>query len=247
MNVLYVAGEGAHGLRKRVQAWEAHHGATIPSGALTILPRAVDLFSGAEVDVLMKVVEERRIGLVVFDTLRRMSGRAKENESDMGVVVSNIDRVKEATEHGSVVVVAHTNKDDKDSRGYSGIEDDADIVWAMKRDEDEEVVNATLKKMKDGVDGLTVTLRPQAAAESIVLTPAQTGSGISAGGRAEVSIVEALDASHGMADPTGPQLQDAAGLNRTTFYRALKDLKRRGVVESLGKGKDTRYRLREDR
>lgn len=241
--VLYVAGEGAYGLHTRVKAWEEHAGCTVPRGMFTVLPRAVDLYAGHELDPLLEVVAERRAGLVVLDTLRRVSGRADGNGSDMGVVVDNIARIKDATDHGSVAVISHTNKDDRDTRGFSGIEDDADIVWAMKRDEDEQVVTASLAKMKDGADGARVTLRPMGVADSIVLIPATKGSGETAGGRAEVVIVDALDAAEGVADLTGPQLMDATKLPQTSFYRALKALRDRGVVFEIA-GRPKRYRLR---
>ena len=84
--VLYVAGEGAYGLRKRVEAWQESAGVAVPPGMFTVLPRAGDLYAAHELDALLEVWSERRAGLVVLDTLRRMSGRADGNGSDMGVV-----------------------------------------------------------------------------------------------------------------------------------------------------------------
>lgn len=243
MPVLYLAAEGAYGLEARRRAWEEHQGQTVPRGAFTVLPRPVDLFSAVELDPLLDVIDERGIGLVVVDTLRRVSGRADGNGVDMGVVVDNLDRIKRATHHGSVLTLAHTTKEDRDTRGFSGIEDDADVVWATKRDEDEQVIELVNTKMKDGSDGARFTLRPKPVGDSIVLVSAERGTGTSAGGRAEVAVVDALMASDGIADPTGPQLVEAAGVGRTKCYAALRALIDRGVVVKYGDRGAQRYRL----
>ncbi|WP_168582378.1 AAA family ATPase [Gephyromycinifex aptenodytis] len=242
--VLYVAGEGAYGLQARVQAWQEHHGVTMLPGAFTVLPRAVDLFTGAEMSVLLDVVRGGRYGLVVLDTLRRMSGRADGNGSDMAAVIDNVDAIRRATDHGSVLVLSHTDKSDRDTRGFSGIEDDADIVWATRRDDDAQAVDLVNAKMKDGPDGARYLLRPQPVGESIVLVRAERPSGVTVGGPAETAIVSVLMDRAGVADPTTAQLEAAAAVPSSSFYRALKALKARGVVEGYKDGRSNRVRLR---
>jgi hypothetical protein len=175
VKVLYVAGEGAHGIGERKRAWESAHDLKIDPKWFVVRRSAVNLYrAGPEVDHLLELVEREEFGLVVFDTLRRMSGGAAENSSDMGVVVDNLDRVKRVTADGSVLAVAHTDKGDNDSRGYSGIEDDADIVWSAKRENNTNELTLTCAKMKDGPDGHQFDLRMRTEGGSLVVESADT-------------------------------------------------------------------------
>lgn len=243
VNVLYVAAEGAYGLNKRIRAWETHNRVTIPAGALTVLPRGVNLHSGHELPPLLQVIRERSVGLVVADTLRRMSGRADGNGSDMGAVVDNLDAIRRATTHGSVLALAHTGKSDVDTRGFSGIEDDADTVWHAQRDDDSQAMTLALAKAKDAPDGTRITVRPLPAAESIVLVGHTPCERETAGGRNETAICQVL-LNRGPHEPaTSSQLWDESGLKRTVGFEALNALIKRGVVVGEGTGNRRRYRL----
>lgn len=176
VNVLYIAGEGAYGLQKRIDAWEERTGVAVEYGQFVILPRSVDMFSGAEIDELIELIRDGQFGLVIFDTLRRISGAAETNsDRDMGKVVDHLDRVKRATVNGSVLVVAHTQRADGDTRGSTAIEDDADVVWSVRRKG--LVVTAKLEKAKDGPDGDEIKLEALETGESLVLVE-DVGSGI---------------------------------------------------------------------
>ena len=65
---------------------------------------------------------------------------------------------------GTVLAVAHTDKGDHDTRGYSGIEDDADVVWAPNASD--MFLTLELTKMKDGPDGRTVHLEATAPSKA---------------------------------------------------------------------------------
>ena len=77
--------------------------------------------------------------------------------------------MKQVTDNGSVGFVAHSQKTDNDTRGSSAFEDDADIVWRVKRAEDNETVEVSLAKRKDGPDGLVRQLLPTPVEDSLVL------------------------------------------------------------------------------
>ena len=91
---------------------------------------------GPAFDHLLEHVTAGGYGLVIVDTLRRVSGAADGNSCEMGArrSTTSTESSRPPTD-GTVLAVAHTDKGDNDSRGYSGIEDDADVVWAAKRDE----------------------------------------------------------------------------------------------------------------
>jgi hypothetical protein len=160
--VLYVVGEGAWGLHARIAAWETAWGQQVEDKWFTVRRAPVNLFrhGSATTDMLARLRDDG-YGVVAFDTLQRMASGADQNSArDAGVIVETLDQVRNATD-GSVGIVAHTDKGDNDTRGSSAFEDDADIVWRVKRDEDEQTIRATMTKHKDGPEGLTLELRPR--------------------------------------------------------------------------------------
>ncbi len=236
VRVLYVAGEGAHGLVARVEAWEAAHGVTVPDEMFTVRRSALDMFKpGPAFDHLLERVREGDYGLVVIDTLRRVAGGAEGNGSDMGTVIDNVDRIKRATDEGSVLVVAHTDKGDNDARGFSGIEDDADAVWHAKRDDQN--LTLELKKMKDGADGRKVELTAVREGSSLVLVPAVAQTTVVSESQQRL-LETARQHPDGLATS---QLMAASGLPQTTFYRVLGDLRTRGLLVNEGTKSRPRY------
>jgi hypothetical protein len=225
--VLYVAGEGAWGLRARVAAWEASRQTRVDPSWFTVRQMALNMHRpGPAFEHLLEHVEQRGYGLVVVDTLRRVSGAADGNGSEMGAVVDSLDQVKHATAGGTVLVVAHTDKGDSDSRGYSGIEDDADFVWHARREASR--LELELTKMKDGPDGITLHMAAQLVDESLVLVHATPEA------RNEATESEAtLLATMHQLFPEGAHkgaLIETSGLPQSTFYRAIKALENRQQV-----------------
>lgn len=240
--VLYIAGEGAHGLANRIAAWEYAWGRNVPAEMLTVRRTALNMHQpGPAFHHLLEHVAAGGYGLVVVDTLRRVSGAADGNSSEMGAVIDNLDLVKQATADGSVLTVAHTDKGDHDTRGYSGIEDDADVVWAAKRDE--MYLTLELTKMKDGPDGRTLILEAQPIPTCNSLVLADTGGP----GQADTTESQAkiLDALRIMPEGgvTAPDLMATAGLAKATFYRALKELREAGQVLMTKTGRTKYYEL----
>lgn len=238
--VLYVAGEGAHGLAARVAAWEYAWSRLVPPEMLTVRRTALNLHQpGPAFDHLLTHVETGHYGLVIVDTLRRVSGAADGNSSEMGTVIDNLDRIKQATDGGTVLTVAHTDKGDHDTRGYSGIEDDADVVWAAKRDE--MFLTLELTKMKDGPDGRTLHLEATRTLTSLTL------NGID--GPAQVNTTETqlkiLDTLRELFPDgtTGAELLTTSGLAKATFYRGIKDLLAAGHVVNTGTKRSKFYEL----
>lgn len=240
VRVLYIAGEGAHGLAARVAAWEYAWGRLVPPDMLTVRRTALNLHQpGPAFDHLLAHVETGGYGLVIVDTLRRVSGAADGNSSEMGLVIDNLDRIKQATDGGTVLTVAHTDKGDHDTRGYSGIEDDADVVWAAKRDE--MFLTLELTKMKDGPDGRTLHLEATSTLTSLAL------NGVD--GPAQVNTTETqiriLDTIRDLFPDgvTGSELLTTSGIAKATFYRGMKDLLAAGHVVNTGTKQRKFYEL----
>lgn len=238
--VLYIAGEGAHGLAARVAAWEYAWGHNVPDDMFVVRRTALNLHTpGPAFDDLLDRIRRDGFGLVVVDTLRRVSGTADANTSEMGAVVDNLDRIKHATDNGTVLAVAHTDKADHDTRGYSGIEDDADVVWATKRDD--MFLTLELTKMKDGPDGTTIHLEATRTLNSLILT-GMTGTPTPDTTASQLTILATMRDL--FPDGTsGSELKDTCGLAKATYYRALGDLLKAGHLVNTGKGRQKFYEL----
>lgn len=240
VKVLYVAAEGYSGLILRRDAWETHHGLKACDSWLKILPEPVNLYRDkAGVAALVEYIQEEGFGLVVFDTLRRCSGGADGNGSDMGVVVDAMQEVRLATDGGTVLAVAHTGKSDDDTRGFSGIEDDADFVHSVKRDGTRLVTTLQVEKMKDGPDGhkFDLSLMRVTTGEETSLVVQPPGGGTS-------SIFDDIEINENdqvfMATmlehfrhtgTTMPKLIELSGIPKTTAYEVKKRLTEQGFLE----------------
>lgn len=146
--VLYVAAEGASGVRARLGAWTERH-RPIPRGALQVIPHAVRL--DRDVDALIEAAAG--CGLIVLDTLHKMAPGAEEQSSkEMGMVLAIIDRLRRET-GATILLIHHTGHAGERSRGSSAIEDDIDASWVITLDsEDRRTAVRTLahRKVKDG-------------------------------------------------------------------------------------------------
>lgn len=233
VRVLYIAGEGAHGLRARIDAWEYGWGRTVPPHMLTVRRTALDLHRpGPAFDHLLAHVQAGGYGLVIVDTLRRVSGAADGNTSEMGLVVDNLDRIKHATDNGTVLAVAHTDKGDNDTRGYSGIEDDADVVWAAKRDD--VFLSLQLTKMKDGPDGRTLDLMARKMLDSLVIQDAAAAPQEARDNTEnQQKVLETLRET-GPDGMPGGVLRKLCELSDATFYRAVNKLHETGQIQNIG-------------
>jgi hypothetical protein len=231
--VLYIAGEGAYGLPQRVDAWEHDKGVTVEPGWFTVRRSAVNLYrpdNGALSELLARI-DTNQYGLVVIDTLRRASGGADGNGTDMGVVVDNIERIKRATGDGTALAVAHTDKGDNDARGYSGIEDDADIVWHAKVADGHLTLKNT--KQKDQAEHDEMQLCANPVLDSLVIV-ADRFSFDAPNTSSETKILLALLEPFAAEPATKSELMEVTGLAKSTFYLARGRLLDSGQIKKVG-------------
>src|SRR5690348_5402723 len=85
--VLYIAAEGAYGLKRRIKAWSQEFG-RVPADSFVLVPEAVQLADVGHLQALVLVAKD--FDVVVIDTLARTSSGLEENSAkDMGVYISN--------------------------------------------------------------------------------------------------------------------------------------------------------------
>lgn len=126
--VLYLAGEGRHGLVRRIRAWLTRN----PSADLSnfhISTQTIEIDGNGATAVIRegKALAERLcapVGLVVVDTLARHLPGDENSTRDMGGFVGALDRVRDAFP-GSVALIIHHTGNGEDtktrSRGSSAL------------------------------------------------------------------------------------------------------------------------------
>ncbi len=133
---LYIAAEGAFGLKGRSNAWETGWQTEIHDGQL-------EVSAAGEPHPLRRSRCPGRphrtngYGLVVLDTLARCMVGADENTpKDVGLVIDAMTRLLQHTPDGRGVVlgVHHTGKDGKTLRGSSAFEGGVDTAYLTTRD-----------------------------------------------------------------------------------------------------------------
>ena len=99
--MLYIAAEGAFGLKARIDAWEQGWHQSISDDDLRILPRPLNLTHYGELAELVTLIQQNGYGFVVIDTLARCMVGADENSAkDCGEVVAALLRLRQATPEG---------------------------------------------------------------------------------------------------------------------------------------------------
>lgn len=125
--VLYLASESPQSVQMRLRAYKKRHGVDL--GNFFIVPNPVNLFdSTADVDAVIALIagiesdHGVKVGLIIGDTLARLSAGANENAGeDMAVVMGNCDRIKTAAE-SAFGLIHHSGKDAaRGMRGWSGM------------------------------------------------------------------------------------------------------------------------------
>jgi RecA-family ATPase len=148
--VVYVAAEGAQGIKTRVDAWARHHGVDLEQVDLHIIGAAPSLLDPKDVGHLVKaLLRLGNIDLVVLDTLAQVTPGAAENSSeDMGKALAHCKSLH-ATIKATILLVGHTGKDaSRGLRGWSGIRAALDALVEITRLDTYR--GATVTKLKDG-------------------------------------------------------------------------------------------------
>jgi hypothetical protein len=151
--VVYLVAEGARGIRKRVRAWEKHHG--IKMTDVLFLPRPVQAMS-PEWDTLIEAMRRLEPAMIVIDTQARISVGVEENSAkELGLVVDRMEQLRAAT-GACVLVIHHTGHVGEHGRGSSSAKGalQSELHVSKKGDRAANIV-ITLKtgKQKDDEEG----------------------------------------------------------------------------------------------
>lgn len=151
--VVYLVAEGHRGIRKRVRAWEKHHGVKMDN--VLFLPRPVQT-RGPEWDTWIEAMRRLEPALIVIDTQARVSVGVEENSNtELGVVVERLDDLRRATE-ACVLVIHHTGHIGEHGRGASAAKGALQSEFHVSKKGDSAsniVVTMKAGKQKDDEEG----------------------------------------------------------------------------------------------
>ncbi|MGE0235272.1 AAA family ATPase [Methylocystis sp.] len=150
--VVYLAAEGAAGLRKRKVGFERAHPELSSSVPFYMIAAAPNLGTApGDVGALGEAIEGAGVapGLIVIDTLAQTLGSADENGSGMTAFVANAGEI--ASRFKCLVLIVHHAglSDDKRLRGHSSLSGALDTTVLCERAERDYAATLTLQKLKD--------------------------------------------------------------------------------------------------
>jgi hypothetical protein len=169
--VLYIASEGAQGIKNRITAWQRTTGVVEDTDHFHLIRKTINFLSPDDRGRLVRTVArhiERHgpVSLIFVDTVSRVLPGADENlQKDMTVFVGACDALRDFG--ASVVGVHHTNKNGE-MRGSTVFAGQGDAIFRIERDEGSKSGVLTCEKLKDADDGWKRTF----ATEKVEWTPA---------------------------------------------------------------------------
>ncbi len=162
--VIYQAGEGARGVKKRLRGWRKRRGVSFSAATPFVLIQSpIDLYSKdgdtkgftEEALGIARMFKDVALRMIIIDTLATATGGADENSGkDMSIVLQNLATISAATK-AHVQFVHHMNASGEKLRGHTSIYANVDQIVLVKRNETTGVRTVRLDKQKDGEDGLT--------------------------------------------------------------------------------------------
>lgn len=245
--VVYVAGEGGHGLPGRILAWKQAQAMRAEDVAgVYFLTEAVQFMDEAQVAAFLAAVSSlpEPPQLIVLDTLARcMVGGDENSARDMGIVIAHVERVRQET-GATVAILHHTGKNGNGERGSSALRGAVDTMIAVAADGD--LVSLTCDKQRDAEPFEGRNLRRGRVdltdgTHSCVLERSDPTTEAETLHESQRKAVEALALCFDEDGASWTRWQEVSELPPRTFTRAVKALQARGLVEKRGNGRGAQY------
>jgi hypothetical protein len=257
--VIYVAAEGATGLRKRILAYR-ELGGYDPArlhNQLYVLPVPVQLGRPFSVGEALDMVTETGAKLLILDTRARCTLGLDENSAtEQGLAIDAVERLIDTT-GCTTLALHHSGRSGSAGRGSTAWDG---AVWSDLRVTSEGLIcTVECSKHKDVPDGCGHPFRMVPHTVSEALMPGCSRSEretlviIRADGRpAEVdhktgrivrAIVRACAGPEGLTRAEIRDMAIAQGVGRTQAYAAINDLITRGVLINVSPTTKERFRL----
>jgi hypothetical protein len=155
--VVYIAGEGASGFRKRIEGYRAYHelkDADLPFFLIAARPNLGT--AGGDVVALKQAIQdtlgEQKPRLIVLDTLSRMLAGQNENGEGMQCFIDNAETLADQF-NCLAIAVHHAGKNTESGmRGHSSLPAAAVANWLVKKTGNLKAL-VTIENSKDEEDG----------------------------------------------------------------------------------------------
>jgi hypothetical protein len=266
-NVVYLAGEGCAGLGRRVQAWGTDFPLNLEvlKADVRVLPHSIQFMDNPQFDRLVTTLKEEVVkpAAVIVDTLARyMVGGEENSAKDMGIFVKRCERLRDATDGATVIVVHHKSKNSNVERGSTALRGAADVMLEVTssgekieikgdkaKDSDrlptihlrKRVVHLGLDEEEEDVTSLVLDL-VKVAPSGGEQTEADSSRESSTAADPGTAIRQVLATLFG-GKSAGEKLLAASGLKRSPFYRALTNEIKAERIETVEEKRYPEYRL----
>jgi len=162
--VIYIAGEGARGIGKRIKGWRREHALEGVEAPFLALPVPVQLLDADDRRKLLRTVDlaiQRMsfpVGLVIIDTVSRsLAGQDENGQEAMTLFVNACNAVQSFT-GGAVLGIHHSGKDSsRGMRGSTVLLGGCDASIRLTKEEDGRVA-IDVEKQKDAEQGEQVLM-----------------------------------------------------------------------------------------
>ncbi|WP_157777993.1 AAA family ATPase [Nocardia terpenica] len=256
--VVYVAAEGAAGLRARILAWceLTRIDPAELEGWLYVLPCPVQLGQWLDVSEAAELAAEIGAGLLILDTRARCTLGLEENSAtEQGQAIDAAERIR-ATAGCTVLAVHHSGRSGTAPRGSTAWDG---AVWSdLRLKSDYLTVSIHVEKHKDAPSGMDFDYRlvPHTVSESLmpgvaedsrkslVVVPLMRGTTVSDEPISLRKVWDIAGTTCGTAGLTTAQLRDLAmdnEVSRTRAYEAINMLVERGILRNIGPENRARY------
>lgn len=220
--VIFLAGEGHNGLKRRTLAWERDRGQSLDHAPLYFsrtTARLLDAAHAAEVSAAVEAIAARHgiPVLIVIDTLARSFAGGDENSTqDMSAFVAAVDDMRARFPGCTVLIVHHSGHSDKQrARGAMALKGALDAEYRVEKGG--EALTVTCTKMKDAPEPAPLGFNLQ----SVEIGTNRHGEPVTSGVLVETAA----------APVKRPRMSPANRLGLDTFMRAKRDA---GLGDDLG-------------
>ena len=164
---VYCAFEGAHGYRKRCEAFRRHYGLTDENPPLYIVPGRTDLIKDHAAlirDIRAQLAEQdmanRPVRVVVLDTLNRSLIGSESKDVDMANYLTAAEAIQKAF-GGVVIIVHHHGIDETRPRGHTSLRGAVAAQLKVTRGDVDNLITVEIEDMRDGPEGAIIVSRLQ--------------------------------------------------------------------------------------
>ncbi|MBL1264927.1 AAA family ATPase [Candidatus Methylomicrobium oryzae] len=151
--VVYIAAEGAGGLRTRLAAYSEFHRINLADLPFSLIPEVPNFLTESDPQAIANVINAKgQFDLIVIDTVSAVTPGANENASEgMGMLLSHCKHLHHTT-GATVLLVDHSGKDaSQGMRGWSGKYAAMDFVIEVTKKDG--CLVAKVRKQKEGSEG----------------------------------------------------------------------------------------------